>query len=217
MSKETASPYWMNGASRIKNNKAWRNRELVFDLPDAPADDFLLALYREIGMEYPKWFKMDRLAKLGMLAAELVLGAPGKQEKFNPYEAAIVLANRHSSLDTDRRFVEQMKEIPSPALFVYTLPNILTGEISIRHGFKGEQAFFIQDSFPVDLLVQYVTTILEEGHTKNCLLGWVDIIGGQYEAVLYSVSAVAKDSVLSMPFTTKNVYQYLENEQGAVS
>ena len=30
---------------------------------------------------------------------------------------------------------------PSPALFVYTLPNIVTGEIAIRNKYYGETSF----------------------------------------------------------------------------
>lgn len=210
-----ASPYWINAAARIRANRAWRNEEPVFELPGATADEFLTALYKELSTDYPKWYKMDRLAKLGVLAAELVLGKPqaasGRGEQ-SPYSKAIVLANRHSSLDTDRKFVEQLREIPSPAVFVYTLPNIVTGEISIRHGFKGEQAFFVDDQPPVDLLVSYVERLFEEGHTDSCLVGWTDILGEQYEAALFRVSRVAEDSVLSRPFTGNNVYQYLNHE-----
>ncbi|MBL7769063.1 MAG: hypothetical protein JNK20_08815 [Flavipsychrobacter sp.] len=216
MSKDSPGNYWINAAAKIGSNRAFRNQEILLDKPELSADEFLVALYREIGMEYPKWFKMDRLSKLGMLAAELALGASGAKLD-DPYSAAIVLANRHSSLDTDRKFVEQLKEIPSPAVFVYTLPNIVTGEISIRHKFKGEQAFFIDDLCPVEFLVNYVRILFEEGNTHSCLFGWVDILGEQFNATLYSVSGVQEDSVHSIPFTSKNVYQYFDHEQGAVS
>jgi hypothetical protein len=216
MSKEQPVNYWITAAAKIRKQQAFRNEEILLDLPDLDADEFLVALYRRIGMDYPKWFKMDRLSKLGMLAAELVLGGPeGKQEEA--YGKAIVLSNRYSSLDTDRKFVEQLGEIPSPAVFVYTLPNIVTGEISIRHGFKGEQVFFIDDLYPAGFMVQYITTLFEEGNTESCLFGWVDILGGQYNATLYRVSVHPEDSVHSKPFTSKNVYQYFDHEQGAVS
>jgi hypothetical protein len=216
MSKELSGNYWINKAVKIGSNRAFQNQQILLEKPELTTDEFLMALYREIGMEYPKWFKMDRLSKLGMLAAELVLGRPGGKQS-DPFGSAIVLANRHSSLDTDRKFVEQLKEIPSPAVFVYTLPNIVTGEISIRHGLKGEQAFFIDDICPVDFMVNYVQTLFEEGNTRSCLFGWVDILGEQYNATLYSVSGVQEDSVHSIQFTSKNVYQYFDHEQGAVS
>lgn len=211
MSKELPDRYWINKAAKIGANRAFRNQQILLEKPGLTTDEFLLALYREIGMEYPKWFKMDRLSKLGILAAELVLGKPGDKQ-VDPFGSAIVLANRHSSLDTDRKFVEQLKEIPSPAVFVYTLPNIVTGEISIRHGCKGEQAFFINDHYPVDFIVRYVQTLFEEGNTHTCLVGWIDILGEQYHATLYSISGVQEDSVHSIAFTSKNLYQYFDHE-----
>ncbi|KYP14582.1 hypothetical protein [Flavihumibacter sp. CACIAM 22H1] len=217
MSMQETAPFWINAAARISGHRAYRNQELLLDKQGIRTDEFLLELYNRLGLEYPKWFKMDRLSKLGLLAAELVLNPPSDHELRNPFEWGIVLANRHSSLDTDRKFVDQLAEIPSPAVFVYTLPNILIGEISIRHGFKGEQAFFIQEEFPATLLVNYVSSLLEEGITHSCLIGWADILGESYNATLYRVSRVREDSVHSMPFTTTNIYQYLYHEQGAVS
>lgn len=218
MSTIQASEYWINAAARISGNKAYRNNEQVFAREESTADEFLTGLYKHLAPDYPKWYKMDRLSKLGILAAELVLGIPDPGSNGEAaYTKAIVLANRHASLDTDRRFVDQLKEIPSPAVFVYTLPNIVTGEISIRHGYKGEQAFFVDEECPVEMLVNYVWALLEEGGTESCLLGWTDILGEQYNATLYRVSRVREDSVFSMSFTSKNVYQYLYHEQGSVS
>jgi hypothetical protein len=65
----------------------------------------------------------------------------------DPYATGIVLSNSNASLDADIKYYDSVANIPSPALFVYTLPNIVIGEISIKHSFKGENAFFIFDSF----------------------------------------------------------------------
>lgn len=217
MSTQSKAAYWINAAARISENQAFRNSELLLEQPRASADEFLAELYGRIGLNYPKWYKMDRLSKLGMLAAELVLSPPFNSREHDPFELGIVLSNRHSSLDTDRKFVDQLSGIPSPAVFVYTLPNIVTGEISIRHGFKGEQAFFIVEEFPAEFLVNYISRLFEEGSTHTCLVGWTDILGESYNATLYRVSRVREDSVHSIPFTSKNLYQYLHHEQGSVS
>lgn len=84
--KDSPGNYWINAAAKIGSNRAFRNQEILMDKPELSADEFLVALYREIGMEYPKWFKMDRLSKLGMLAAELALGASGAKLD-DPYSA----------------------------------------------------------------------------------------------------------------------------------
>lgn len=106
---------------------------------------FLLALYKHAGINYPKFYKMDNLSKLGFLAAEMILKNPTLILDFKKEDIAIVLYNRNSSLDTDINYFETVKEMASPALFVYTLPNILIGELCIRHGFKGENIFFLRD------------------------------------------------------------------------
>lgn len=201
---DESTRYRINDWVIIRNGEAHKNGVLEHQLEASSADDFLSALYKALRMDYPKWFKMDRLSKLGMLATEILLGKPtGVVEQA--YNWGIVLANQHGSLDTDRRFAEQINDLPSPAVFVYTLPNILTGELSIRYGFKGEQAFFVANQFSPDLLVNYVSALLDEGSIQDCLVGWVDILGESYEAVLYKVSAVGSESVHSLPFSENNL------------
>ena len=109
----------------------------------------LVELYREYVKDYPKFFKMDTLSRLGFMAAELLLQAEGA-ERFVPREdRAVILANRSASIKNDKDYLETISEgnyYPSPALFVYTLPNIVTGEIAIRNKYLGETAFYVLDN-----------------------------------------------------------------------
>lgn len=103
----------------------------------------IVGLYREFIGDYPKFFKMDNLCKLGFVAAELLLRNADAASKEN---AAIILFNRNGSLVTDRNYQKTITDgnyFPSPALFVYTLANIVTGEIAIRHKIYGETSFYI--------------------------------------------------------------------------
>ena len=93
----------------------------------------IAGLYREFVGDYPKFFKMDSLCKLGFIGSELLLKGINAEEKEN---AAIILFNRNGSLITDRNYQKTITDdnyFPSPALFVYTLANIVTGEIAIRN------------------------------------------------------------------------------------
>ena len=84
----------------------------------------LRALYGNLGVVYPKFFKMDGTCRLGFVASEMLLG--GEADRFTPREDTAVLIFTHSgSLDDDRNFEKTTRkgELPSPALFVYTLPN----------------------------------------------------------------------------------------------
>ena len=54
-------------------------------------------------------------------------------------KVAVVLATAHGCIDVDKKYLDTIELSLAPHCFVYTLPNIMLGEICIRHGFKGEQ------------------------------------------------------------------------------
>ena len=109
-------------------------------------DKMLVELYRRFAGDYPKFFKMDTLCRLGFIAAEILL----KQPTANGQQpTAVILANRSASIKNDTDYLATISEgnyYPSPSLFVYTLPNIVTGEIAIRHHIQGETSFYILDN-----------------------------------------------------------------------
>ena len=152
--------------------------------------DFLLHAYEAMQMNYPRFYKADRLSQLGLLAAEAVLRDfdPGQ---YKPESVAMVLSNASASLDTDIRYNDSTKSIPSPALFVYTLPNIVAGEICIRHGIKGENAFFITREFDANLMCDYVEMVLSVPGTEVCLAGWVEVLEEHFDVFLYLVERKA--------------------------
>ena len=122
----------------------------------------LVELYRRYAGDYPKFFKMDTLSRLGFIAAELLL----KDEQVE----AVILANRSASIKNDTDYLSTIRDdnyYPSPALFVYTLPNIVTGEIAIRHHIQGETSFYILDK-PEEL-----NPLLETIQT-SALAGWCE-------------------------------------------
>ena len=97
---------------------------------------------------------MDSLSKLAFLAGDILLNEELSIEEEN--NIALVFSNKASSLDTDRKHQESIQNqenyYPSPAVFVYTLPNICIGEISIKHKLYSENSFFIFDSFNAEHL-----------------------------------------------------------------
>jgi len=148
----------------------------------------LLSLYHSLGLDYPKFYKMDPLSKLGWLASEILLKDNTIPSTMQPEDIGIVLTNANSSLDTDIKYLNTVADIASPAVFVYTLPNIMIGEISIRNKFKGENAFFIFDRFDAGFLELYVGQLLDTGVLKACICGWVDVLGDDYKACLFLVA-----------------------------
>ena len=153
--------------------------------------EFSKEVYKEKAIAYPKFFKMDNLCKLAFLASEILLENVNINDT-DKENMAIVLSNNSSSVDTDRKHQETINNkenyYPSPAVFVYTLPNIAIGEISIRHQIKGENAFFVSKTFNELLLEQYATSLIQNEKSTHILCGWVDFDDDKYHAFMYLVA-----------------------------
>lgn len=182
--------------------------------PGLPPEDFLIAAYKFSGVEYPKFYKMDHLAQLGFLASEFVLKDKDRYFSYQPEDIGLVFSNAHASLDADIHYFETVKNIPSPAQFVYTLPNIVMGEVSIRHRLKGENAFFVSERFNAPLLYWYVSDLMRRQKIKACVCGWVDYWAGAYKAVLFWVEKDKRgtlDQVLNID-NLQNIYALSDGE-----
>jgi 3-oxoacyl-[acyl-carrier-protein] synthase-1 len=144
-------------------------------------DDQLAQLYRNIGMSYPKFFKMDRLCKAGILGAEMLLKDYDFDHENVKADWGIILMNSASSLDNDRRYQETIAEdnyYPSPAVFVYTLANIVTGEIAIRHKIGGESSFYVMPKFDQNLMEEVIgQAFTTNPELTHIICGWVDVDG----------------------------------------
>jgi hypothetical protein len=169
----------------------------------AALPEFLPGVYHHFQRAYPKFYKMDNLSKLGWLAAEILLKDNFDKENYAPEDTAVILANANSSLDDDLKYLDSIKDGASPSLFVYTLPNIVIGEICIRNHFKGEQAFYIQQEFDVDFIAQQVNYLLDKNIQQACICGWVDVLKEEYKAVLFLVEKGKKEK--SVLFSAENM------------
>jgi hypothetical protein len=160
---------------------------------------FLDFIYQQLEISYPRFYKMDNQSKLGFLAAEILLREI-PADRLNPEDVGVILTNANASLDTDMKYYKTTKEIPSPALFVYTLPNIMIGEICIRHHFKGENAFFVSRNFDPDFLTQYVDNLINNNILQSCICGWVDLLHETYRAVLFLVEKAPNNHLNNLLF-----------------
>ena len=176
---------YINRHCRIRNKTIDSGGKIVHESKGGNLDDFLDSALRSLSITYPKFYKMDRLSKLGFLASEVLLRDMRLLDKYNAGSVAIVISNSNASLDTDLKYFESAKTIASPALFVYTLSNIVAGEICIRQGIKGENAFFVLPRFDSSRLFEYVEIVMASGKTDACIAGWVDVLGEQHDVFLY--------------------------------
>jgi hypothetical protein len=209
----------------IRDHIVYTNEKAVFEQrpaalphttsPPATLPEFLAAAYHHFGLQYPKFYKMDNLSKLGWLAAELLLKEGFKTTDYRPEEIAVVLSNSNASLDTDYKYFATIKDIPSPAVFVYTLPNIMIGEICIRHKFKGENAFFISEAFDAAFIEQYVHGLMDSDNAGACICGWVDVLGEEYMAALFLIEkkpGVPFSKAPGTPFSAENMNRILSTK-----
>lgn len=198
--------YIITGYCSIRNKGVIIDDQLAyFDENFVNFADFIKSLYKKENINYPKFFKMDGLSKLGFITAELLL----KKREMGRYEkerVGLVLSNSASSLDTDLAYSESIRNrdqyFPSPSVFVYTLPNIMNGEICIRHKFKGENLFLISERFDSRLLFRNITEAMDQGRFDACIGGWVELLRDHYESLLFVVErrdAVAETTGKYMP------------------
>lgn len=182
---------YISSFCNIKNNTISRDGSEIYSDANEKFLEFIKAAYKSFDTHYPKFFKMDGLSKLAFLAADVLLKGEdinGDQEN----DIAIVFSNKASSLDTDRKHQESIENkeayYPSPAIFVYTLPNICIGEISIKYKLFSENSFFIFDHFNAQHLLDYANSLLDTNKTEKVLCGWVELDGNDYNAYVYLVT-----------------------------
>ena len=148
---------------------------------EATGNALLSELYRGHIGDWPKFFKMDTLSKTGFVASELLFKEIGVEkcsgEEF-AQNHAVVLFGSTASLCADRNYQETIQNrdnyYPSPALFVYTLPNIVTGEIAIRNHWRGETSFYVLEAPDADQMAFHLVCAFQDSVTDSILAGWVD-------------------------------------------
>lgn len=154
---------------------------IVHDVPQF--ETFIRNVYHRRNEPNMKFFKMDNLCKLGYIAANYIF----ENQKFDEREVAVILSNRASSLDTDLQHAANLASCrpASPATFVYTLPNIVLGEISIHHKIKGETTFFVSERFDEDFMKRYAAILLARQQCRFVLVGWCELLENQYDLKFY--------------------------------
>ena len=165
--------------TKILFNKLGTSVKITQSSIENDINSFLKEMYYNLDLNYPKFFKMDNLCKLGMIGTEL-LCRKNKDLFSRKDRVGIILQNKSSSLDSDIKHQEGIKNnTVSPAVFVYTLPNIVIGEISIKHKWQSEGVFFVDEKIDYELMSQYSNILLKERRTDLNLIGWIDVIKNQ--------------------------------------
>jgi len=200
-------PHYINAYCIIEQNQVRKNGSTLFENRDAAVPVFLESAYQYLDINYPKFYKMDLLSKLGFLGSEVLLRDSFEKDAYQEQDTAVVLSNASGSLDTDIRYFNTVRDFASPSLFVYTLPNIMIGEICIRNQFRGENAFFVFPSFDATFTVDYVNDLIGSNRAKACICGWVELLNEKYQAFLFLVEKKALGAPLV--FSAANIQNIL--------
>lgn len=201
MQKDLYIKHWV----KIKEGKIFDAEETFLATEEKDLNNFLKLGYQKLQISYPKFHKMDGLSKLGILASEII----SRKHSFSK-ETALIFSNAASSLETDEEFQNSMQGFPSPAIFVYTLPNIVLGELSIKHGLQGENSFFVSPQFDAALLVDYSTNLINTKMAPQVLCGWIDLQSEEYDVFLCLISSEGK--TLFSEEMLRKIY-YAENDR----
>ncbi len=173
----------------LSNSSLFVNNKLVLRGENPIFAKFLKEVYLYNLSRYPKFYKMDALSKLAFVASEVLL--KDYKHKHQAEEVGIILQNKSSTIIVDKKHQASISNreeyFPSPANFVYTLPNVMTGEICIRNGFKGENAVFIVPGFDAAFLMNYLQILFDNDKTKMMLGGFVDAGEDYYEAFMFII------------------------------
>lgn len=159
----------------LDQQKLWEGKKELGKQEGQEHHSLLTSLYKQMIGNYPKFYKMDGLSRLGFVASEILLNAEkGDMDK----ERAIIFFNHSSSIASDRNYKESINGkdnyFPSPSIFVYTLPNIVTGEIAIRNHFHGETSFFILPDKDERMMEEILQASCRDAQSKSFLTGWID-------------------------------------------
>ena len=152
--------------------------------PSGPPVEALRAAYQALAMDYPKFHKMDLAAKLAVLVAEPVLRV-ARDRGADLAEGTAVLALSRSgsgSSDVEHWRIRQGSGLASPAVFVYTLPNIGVGELTIRHGMRGPSLCLMTPGPDSPESVGAARLLRDDLRVRWLVCLWSDIFADRFEA-----------------------------------
>lgn len=197
--------------SIIKNRIRLNSKTVNQTESSAGFEEFIKAAYKSLGVPYPKFYKMDGLSKLAFVNSEFLIKDSGLAEKYDGKDIGVVIENSSSTIVTDTEHQKTIDDrsayFPSPSVFVYTLPNIMIGEICIKNKIFGENALLISEKFDIYQLEGYVNSLFENNKVNCCIAGWVEFSENHYESILFLIEKANMSGKIFNFETIINLYQ----------
>lgn len=136
----------------------------------------ITALYKKYINDYPRFYKMDMLSRVALIASELLIQAENPRV-CDTEDRAIIFFNHSSSIVADCAYLATLTEdnyYPSPSVFIYTLPNITAGEIAIRNKYHGETSFYIMKEKSERLMNDILSSTFMDKGIRSAICGWLN-------------------------------------------
>lgn len=190
---------YVKAAVTLSDDQVTLNGEPVA-IQQEEGKSWLANIYYSLGVQYPKFFKMDNLCKAGFLASEMLMGKLGSVPEEPKRDWSVILMSHSGSLDDDTAYQETIQSsdnyFPSPAVFVYTLSNIVTGEIAIRHKLMGESSCFITEKYDVQTAYELAQNgFLPEKGITHMIFGWCEYMDGHTDVRMFVLTTDATDAI----------------------
>ncbi|MCB0792692.1 MAG: hypothetical protein H6595_09010 [Flavobacteriales bacterium] len=171
------------GTSALVDGRLLQDEQEVA-IAEGPLEEMLRGLYQTLTLDYPKFHKMDAVSKLGLLLTEPLVRMAREHGADITNDMAIAGMGRSGCSTTDQEHwrVRTATGLASPAVFVYTLPNIGLGEITIRHKVFGPSVCLLADRPDAELFWNTMRCFHERDGTAWAICYWSDIFADRYEA-----------------------------------
>ncbi|MCS6981322.1 MAG: hypothetical protein N2110_05620 [Flavobacteriales bacterium] len=192
--------------SLLRNGQLWSDGRLLAAVPaDLSASmEGLHDIYRKAAFNYPKFFKADGFCKAGLLTV-----LPWwKTLRAHPraIQGCMLLFTDSGCHLADEEHIKGMQNgSPSPAVFVYTLPNILLGEWSILLGWKGFGSCFLMPSCDVHQIQKIIELHRTDQKETPLLWGWCSAFPDRIAAAAFFCDQEAT----AQPLSCENIQQIL--------
>lgn len=136
----------------------------------------LKELYKGYIGDYAKFYKMDTMSRLALVATELLVRGETAEERAAEHD--VVFFNRSSSIVADINHLATIRDrasfYPSPSVFLYTLPNIAMGEVAIRYQYRGETSLYILEQRDVRRMEEIIASTIKSSYAPTLISGWLD-------------------------------------------
>ena len=202
----------INHALYLGPDQLYWDEEKNLDLRGATLTERLDFIYENQIKSYPKYYRMDGMAKLVFILGELMCQRSNICEETEGSEIAFVMLNASGSYPSDSIHGDLIRkgfDRSSPANFVYTLPNVGMGEVCIKQKITGEGMFLIEEKFSATRIWDLANLFLTQRKCKAILIGWAEPTQNDGNCIFLMTE---RDSGLNRLNTEQNILKLCNNE-----